>query len=131
MHRDITKTVLVHKDRDNDRKRGQQYQPPPPQTTTTTTGPARSLVCWQPPPHVWPSTVQNPVIVWGSTDPAWVNQQVPYYQQSSQQNQSQRYFKPQHQQNQQNVVQSQQQPSSIPQQRQPGSQQCNSVLNTL
>ncbi|KAH3755490.1 hypothetical protein DPMN_190186 [Dreissena polymorpha] len=88
MHKDIIKTVLVYKDRDNDLKRGQQCPPPPPQTTTT--GPARSSLCWQPPPHIWPSTVQNPVRVWGSTDPAWVNQQVPFYQQSSQQNQSQR-----------------------------------------
>ncbi|KAH3805698.1 hypothetical protein DPMN_117570 [Dreissena polymorpha] len=95
MHRDIMKTVLVYKEKDNDLKRDQQCPPPP----TTTTGPARS-VCSQPLPPLWPSTVQNPVSVWGSADPAWVNQQVPYYQQSSQHNQSQRYFNPQHQQNQ-------------------------------
>ncbi|KAH3859327.1 hypothetical protein DPMN_102045 [Dreissena polymorpha] len=59
MHRDIVKTVLVYKDKDNNLKRGKQCSPPP----TATTRPARS-VCWQPPPHMWPSTVQNPVSVW-------------------------------------------------------------------
>ena len=29
-------------------------------TATATAEPFRSTACWQPPPHMWPSTVQNP-----------------------------------------------------------------------
>jgi len=112
MHRDIMKTVLMYKDRDNELKRGQQ------RTATATAEPVRSSADWQPPPHMWPSTVQNPVSVWGSTESAWVNQQFPQHQQFSQKKQSQQ-LSMSHQQHPQNVFQPQQQTSSMQQQQQP------------
>jgi len=51
------KTVLTYKDRDSELKRGQH------RTSTV-----ECSAGWQPPPHMWPSTVQKPVSVWGSTD---------------------------------------------------------------
>lgn len=34
---------------------------------------------WQPAPHFWPSSIQNPTSVWGSMDSTWVQQQFPHY----------------------------------------------------
>ena len=105
MHRDIMNTVLMYKDKDNELKMGHKG------TATATAEPFRSIACWQPPPHMWPSTVQNPGSVWGSTKPAWVNQQFPQHQQFSQQQQSQQ------QQQSHTLFQSQQQQTSSGQQQ--------------
>ena len=48
MHQDIMKTVLAYTDRDSELKRGQHR--------TSTVGCSAG---WQPPPQMWPSTVQK------------------------------------------------------------------------
>ena len=59
MHRDIMKAMLMYKERDTELKRGQHPA-----------APYGSSAGWQPPPHMWPSTVQNPASVWGlQTEP--------------------------------------------------------------
>ena len=113
MHSDVMKTVLMYKDKDNELKRTQQH------TATATSEPVMSSDGWQPPPHMWPSTVQNPVSVWGSTKSAWVNQQFPQHQHFSQQQQSQQLSTMSHQQHSQHVFQPQSQTSSMQQQQQP------------
>ena len=98
MQRDIMKTVLMHKDRDSELKRTQKVPATP--TATAPVEACGSSYGWQPPPHMWPSTVQNPLSVWGggSMEPGWVQQQVPQQQQFSQhQQQPQQFFQPQQQ----------------------------------
>ena len=73
MRRDIMKTVLMYKDRDSEMKWDQQQSSTP--TDTVLVEPCGSSSGWLPLPHMWLSTVQNPVSVWWSTKPAWVQQQ--------------------------------------------------------
>ncbi|XP_046342453.2 uncharacterized protein LOC124123203 [Haliotis rufescens] len=113
MHRDIMKTVLMYKDRESQLKRAQQRA-----RATVPAEPCGSSSAWQPPPHMWPSTVQNPLSVWGSAERAWVQQQFPHDQRLSQhQQQPQQFFQPQ------------QQTSFSRQDRQQGKQQDISALN--
>ena len=75
MRRAIMKTVFMYRDRDSELKRDQHRAYTTTPTDTAPVEPCASSSGWQPPPHMWPSTVQNPVCVCGSTEPAWMHHQ--------------------------------------------------------
>lgn len=74
MQREIMRMALAYKDKDAELK-SRHHRTPNPMPGPSAPATSSSSAAWQPPPHMWPSQVQNPVSVWNSMDSAWVSQQ--------------------------------------------------------